>query len=191
MAEAFTAGVKPGGLTNDTEIRILLCYLIQSAAPLTRDSMQGALLEEQLVNYFEFVSALDELENQQLIQPTDQGYIITEKGAVVARTLADDLPRSVRESAILAVIRLQSWAHRAAENHAQVLHDDGGYRVVCSIRDEGQPESFRLELAMPDNLTAEEVKNRFIARGSQIYNTLLECLTQPLSDAERPPEAVL
>ena len=41
--------------------------------------MQGALLEEQLVNYFEFVSALDELENQQLIQPTDQGYIITEK----------------------------------------------------------------------------------------------------------------
>ena len=191
MAEAFTAGVKPGGLTNDTEIRILLCYLIQSAAPLTRDAMQGALLEEQLVNYFEFVSALDELENQQLIQPTDKDYIITEKGAVVARTLADDLPRSVRESAILAVIRLQSWAHRAAENHAQVLHDDGGYRVVCSIRDEGQPESFRLELAMPDNLTAEEVKNRFIARGSQIYNTLLECLTQPLSDAERPPEAVL
>ena len=44
MAEAFTAGVKPGGLTNDTEIRILLCYLIQSAAPLTRDAMQGALL---------------------------------------------------------------------------------------------------------------------------------------------------
>ena len=116
---------------------------------------------------------------------------MTPKGATVAEELAYDLPRSVRESAILAVIRLQSWAHRAAENHAQVLHDDGGYRVVCSIRDEGQPESFRLELAMPDNLTAEEVKNRFIARGSQIYNTLLECLTQPLSDAERPPEAVL
>ena len=34
---AFTAGVKPGGLTTSTEIRILLCYLIQHAGtPLSR-----------------------------------------------------------------------------------------------------------------------------------------------------------
>ena len=37
MAEAFTAGVKMGGLTNDTEIRILLCYLIKSVGPVTRE----------------------------------------------------------------------------------------------------------------------------------------------------------
>ena len=61
--------------------------------------------------------------------------------------------------------------------------------MVCIIQDEGQPESFRLELAMPDSLTAEEVKNRFIARGSQIYMSLLEGLTQPLSDNDRPPDA--
>lgn len=58
MAEAFTAGVKPGGLTDDTQIRILLCYLIKTAGPLTRDTLQGALLQEQLVNYFEFADAL-------------------------------------------------------------------------------------------------------------------------------------
>ena len=52
MAEAFTAGVKPGGLTDDTQIRILLCYLIKTAGPLTRDTLQGALLQVQLVNYF-------------------------------------------------------------------------------------------------------------------------------------------
>ena len=39
MAEAFTAGVKMGGLTNDTEIRILLCYLIKSVGPVTREAM--------------------------------------------------------------------------------------------------------------------------------------------------------
>ena len=61
MAEAFTAGVKPGGLTDDTQIRILLCYLIKTAGPLTRDTLQGALLQEQLVNYFEFADALAEV----------------------------------------------------------------------------------------------------------------------------------
>ena len=29
MAEAFTAGVRPGGLTDDTQIRMLLCYLVK------------------------------------------------------------------------------------------------------------------------------------------------------------------
>lgn len=190
MAEAFTAGVKPGGLTDSTEIRILLCYLIKTAGPVTRQTLEGALLQEELVNYFEFAGALGELKHQQLVTVDGKGYKITEKGAKVADTLAEDLPRSVRESAILAVIRLQSWAHRAAQNHAAVEHDANGYKVVCIIRDEGQPESFRLELAMPDALTAEEVKNRFIARGSQIYMSFLEKLTQPLSDNDRPPAAV-
>ena len=190
MAEAFTAGVKPGGLTDSTEIRILLCYLIKTAGPVTRQTLEGALLQEELVNYFEFAGALGELEHQQLVTVDGKGYKITEKGAKMADTLAEDLPRSVRESAILAVIRLQSWAHRAAQNHAAVEHDANGYKVVCIIRDEGQPESFRLELAMPDALTAEEVKNRFIARGSQIYMSFLEKLTQPLSDNDRPPAAV-
>ena len=44
--DAFTAGVKPGGLTSSTEIRLLLCYLIQNAGPLTRQEIETALMEE-------------------------------------------------------------------------------------------------------------------------------------------------
>lgn len=48
--DAFTAGVRPGGLTDSTEIRLLLCYLVKNAGPITR--IENALMEEQLVNYF-------------------------------------------------------------------------------------------------------------------------------------------
>ena len=34
--DAFTAGVRPGGLTNSTEIRLLLCYLVKNAGPITQ-----------------------------------------------------------------------------------------------------------------------------------------------------------
>lgn len=189
MAEVFTAGVKPGGLTSDTEIRILLCYLVKTAAPLTRDAMQGALLQEQLVNYFEFVNALDELEDQQLVELTDKGYVITEKGSVVADTLAYDLPRSVRESAVRAVIRIQSWVHKAAQNKAHVEQDGNEFRVICTIEEMGH-DSFQIQLSMPDRLTAEMVKNRFIAKGSRVYSQLLNLLTEP-SFEDSPPEAVL
>ena len=39
MAEAFTAGVKPGGLTDNLQIRILLCYMIKTAGPITRETL--------------------------------------------------------------------------------------------------------------------------------------------------------
>ena len=189
MAEAFTAGVKPGGLTSETEIRILLCYLVKWAQPLTREAMQGALLEEQLVNYFEFIDALNELQEQQLIETTEKGFVITDKGAVVADNLSFDLPRSVRESAIRAVIRIQSWVHKAAQNKARIEKDGNGYRVICSIEDMGR-DSFQVQLSMPDLLTAEMVKNRFIAQGSEVYSHLLNLLTQPDPRAT-PPAAVL
>ena len=104
-----------GCLTDDTEIRILLCYLIKTAGPVSREILEGALLEEQLVNYFEFSGALAELKRQKLIEEGEKGYTATAKGATVADALGYDLPRSVRESAISAVIRLQRWVHRAEE----------------------------------------------------------------------------
>ena len=136
MAEAFTAGVKPGGLTDNTQIRILLCYLVKTAGPVSRDTLQGALLQEQLVNYFEFSDSLADVEKQQLVTLGEDGqYTITPKGATVADTLAYDLPRTVRESAIRAVMQIQRWRHKAAMNRARIEENDGAYEVWAAIGD--------------------------------------------------------
>ena len=191
MAEAFTAGVRPGGLTDDTQIRMLLCYLVKVAGPVKRETMQGALLQEQLVNYFEFADALAEVEKQQLVTVDEDGrYTITRRGTTVADTLAYDLPRTVRESAIRAVMQIRSWRHRAASNRAVVQEKDGQFSVVCSIADMGS-DVFRMELAMPDKLTAERIKNNFIAHGSDIFPKLLNALTQPGSEDDRPPAGLM
>ncbi|PWM57027.1 MAG: DUF4364 domain-containing protein [Subdoligranulum variabile] len=191
MAEAFTAGVKPGGLTDNTQIRILLCYLVKTAGPLTRDTLQGALLQEQLVNYFEFADALADVERQQLVASDEQEqYSITEKGSTVADTLAYDLPRTVRESAIRAVMQIQSWKHKAAMNRAHIEEEDGEYVVWCAIGDMGS-DVFRLQLAMPDKLTAETIKNNFTAHGSEIYSKVMDMLTQPSTEEDRPPAGLL
>ena len=137
---------------------MLLCYLVKVAGPVKRETMQGALLQEQLVNYFEFVDALAEVEKQQLVTVDEDGrYTITRRGTTVADTLAYDLPRTVRERAIRAVMR---------------------------------SDVFRMELAMPDKLTAEMIKNNFIAHGSDIFPKLLNALTQPGSEDDRPPAAL-
>ena len=101
-----------------------------------------------------------------------------------------DLPRTVRESAIRAVMQIRSWRHRAASNRAVVQEKDGQFSVVCSIADMGS-DVFRMELAMPDKLTAEMIKNNFIAHGSDIFPKLLNALTQPGSEDDRPPAGLM
>lgn len=190
MADAFTAGVKAGGLNDSAQIRILLCYLVKVAGPLPRQTLEGALLQEELVNYFELGSALAEIEKNGLIALAGDGYTITTRGATVADELRTEVPRSVRESATRAVVRIQTWRHKAAANRAWVERRGSAHSVHCAIGEAGD-DIFTLCLAMPDAATAEAVKNRFIARGTAIYAQLMDALTAPGTEDDEPPEGAL
>ena len=93
---AFTAGVKPGGLTTSTEIRILLCYLIQHAGtPLSQGELETALLGEEHVNYFELASNLSDLLEQGFVREENGRYtILTCPAAYGTRPCAPLWPRS-------------------------------------------------------------------------------------------------
>ncbi len=176
--QAFTGGVRPGGLTTSTEIRILLCYLLKSVnIPLTRAEIEGALLGEELVNYFELSDALDKLCELGHLTQTAQGYQVTPSGRDLADTLSSELPRSVRESAINAVLAAQQYKRKLAQHKAQIVKtEDGGWRACCTIEDLGEPV-FSFELYLPDELTANAVKERFITDGDQIFRCMLGLLT--------------
>lgn len=191
MAEAFTAGVRPGGLTDDTQIRMLLCYLVKVAGPVKRETMQGALLQEQLVNYFEFADALAEVEKQQLVTVDEDGGIPLHAAAPPWRTRwPTTCPAPCGRARSAPSCRSAAGGHRAASNRAVVQEKDGQFSVVCSIADMGS-DVFRMELAMPDKLTAEMIKNNFIAHGSDIFPKLLNALTQPGSEDDRPPAGLM
>lgn len=60
---AFVGGVQPGGLTNDFEVKLLVCYLLDSLKqPLLFEQLGEIFQNTGLVNYFEFVEAVSELE---------------------------------------------------------------------------------------------------------------------------------
>lgn len=182
---AFMGGVKQGGLNSVTEIRLLLCYLIKNSSPVPREVLQESLMQEELVNYFEMAGALADLEKNELAVNENDVYSITDKGVLIADTLADDLPRSVRQCATRAVLRALAWRRKAAQHKAVILNTESGCRVDCSIADMGE-EVFSLSLGMPDLATAEAVKERFIADGSNIYALLLNSLTEPLPQEDIP-----
>lgn len=181
--DAFTAGVRPGGLTNSTEIRLLLCYLIKNAGPITRQEIENSLMEEALVNYFEIGSCLDDISRQNLVSATRGRYTITEKGRKVAQELEYDLPRSVRERAVAAVLRTQTWERKSAEYNAEITNKkkDGHCTVHCTIK-ALDSELFSLDIGAPDRLSAELIQKQFVLKGNEVYSLLINKLTEENED---------
>ena len=175
---AFTAGVKPGGLTTSTEIRILLCYLLrQAGVPLPRREIEAALLGEELVNYFELASNLSELCEQGFLREEEGGYTVESAGAEIAETLADDVPLSVREAAVRAALSARQFAYREAQHHVEIAPaEGGGYAVRCSLQDMGS-DVFSVSLYLPDRMTAQLTREKFIENGDHIYRLMLAALT--------------
>ena len=92
-------------------------------------------MEEALVNYFEIGSCLDDITKQALVTLTGDSYTITDKGRKVAQELAYDLPRSVRERAVAAVLRCQTWARKEAKYSARITEKaDGHCTVRCTVK---------------------------------------------------------
>ena len=105
-------------------------------------------------------------------------YTITDKGRKVAQELAYDLPRSVREKAVAAVLRSQTWARKEAEYSARISEKANGH---CSVRCQVKAldsELFCLDIGTPDRLSAEMVKKQFILKGNEIYQMLITKLTE-------------
>lgn len=171
--DAFTAGVKPGGLTSSTEIRILLCYLMQSVpAPLSQTELQNALLGEELVNYFELADGLHGLCQSGLAKEENGRYILLPPGREIASTLLHSVPLSVRETGVRAAVAAQQFARKEAQHKAVITHLENGYMLRCSIDDMGS-EVFSFSLYLPDSASAALVKQQFIERGGEIYRLML------------------
>lgn len=176
-SQLFTEGVKPGGLTSGTEIRILLCYILGNVnKPVTRQQLEKVLLGEELANYFAMADSIAQLLEQGLVTGDDTGYIVTKQGREVALTLADEVPRTIKETAVRGVIRAQEYDAKVASNKSEIINNETGRLVRCSIGDD-TGKLFQMELYMPDELSASMAKDCFIDKGDQVYKLVLASLT--------------
>jgi len=179
MGNAFTAGVKPGGLTTTTEIRILLCWLAARAKPpLTRAELETALLGEELVNYFELANHLTGLCERGFLREENGRYTILPAGAEIAAMLGKDLPRSVRETAERAADAAQRRTRLQKQHPVRIVPaaSGQGFHVEGALRDMDS-DIFSFSLFVPDEKTAQQVRGHFIEKGDEIYRMVLSALT--------------
>ena len=192
MADAFTAGVAPGGLISSQHVKLMVCYILaRIGKPISRDDMLSLLQYEEIANYFEVVQAIDDLNKGGTIRRTDapfEEYEITNDGEEVVAELYRDLPYTMREKALKAAIKMMARNRSEAENRVEMVETDVGVNVTCSVMDIDRP-ILTITLLVPDMDQANLVKETFLDNPLKVYSGSIALLTGDYKAVKKQFEA--
>ena len=179
MADAFMAGVEPGGLTSVQEIRILLCYMLQSvAAPIPRDALTDIITAGGMANYFDTEEAIEDLIRlQHLVQTEDRLVATTVTGNQIGESLGVRIPYTLRERSVKAALQLLKRRKVEQDNKVDIRKtEEGGYEVTCTVMD-GERVLLSVTLPVSDSWQAEQIKEQFLTDPALLYRSNLAVLT--------------
>jgi hypothetical protein len=185
--EAMDAGIEPGGLRDENEIKILICYLLKtSGRPMSFDVLSQALQRDGLVNYFGFAQSLKELASSGHVLCDAGGlYRVTQLGDETAATFERRLPLSVREKAVRAAAGMLERERLKAENKVNITKTGSGYTVECRVL-YGGDELLALRALVPDMAQAKLMECRFLSAPEKVYSGALALLTGSSEQDENP-----
>lgn len=179
MADAFMAGVEPGGLTNVQEIRILLCYMLHTVeAPIPRDALTDIITAGGMANYFDTEDAIEDLIRlQHLVQSEDKLVATTVTGNQIGDSLGVRIPYTLRERSVKAALKLLKRREVERDNKADIRKlQEGGYEVTCTVMD-GERALLSVTLRVSDPWQAEQIKEQFLTDPALLYRSNVAVLT--------------
>ena len=177
--DTFDEGINPGGMRSKNEIRILICYLIKSVkAPVSKELILESLQKDGLANYFEASACFDDLvKNRHITVNVNNKYTLTEDGRMIATQLEDSLAYTVKEKAFHCVMMLLEKEKTERENKVEIVKNERGYNVKCSITSE-ELTILSLEFYVPDYEQAKLVKKNFRKNPELLYKTTISVLSK-------------
>lgn len=167
------AGVGIGGLTDKYDIKILICYLINSIEhPITKEQLDYIMHDGQFANYFSFCNAYSELLESGHIEEVDGIIKLNELGELTTKKLQTNLPKSLRDNIVDAAIGLLASIKYKTENEVNIEPYKNGYLVKCIIHDTDF-DLLSFEIYAPDILQAEKIKEKFWQDPAKLYQNLI------------------
>ncbi len=178
--DAFDAGIDPGGLRKRSNVRLLICYIINSVdEPLRKDIVVTVMQKNGIANYFEILDAFNDLYKKQNIILADEKndlYTVSESGKLIASNLSSELPLTIRERALASVMEILMQEKSEKENRVDIKKIDNGYMVDCHISG-GKNDLFGCQIYVPDSKQAKIVKRNFQSNAEMIYKTMIAAIT--------------
>ena len=179
--DAFSVGVEFGGLVDTSQIKSLIGYLLRETdAPLSADSLRRVLTEQGLANYFDVSEAIAELVRtgivEQQIESDRDMLVLTQRGRIAMPELEKDVPKSVREKALAAMLLQTVRERNAQQTHIDVEPSGDGFQVTFRIDDTLGDSLLRVHVYAADLVQVERMKTNFLKDPAKFYSGILASL---------------
>ncbi|MBQ8338313.1 MAG: DUF4364 family protein [Oscillospiraceae bacterium] len=183
----FMQNVKTGGPATIFDIKVMLCYLLNSLnKPISAEDLLNVMMSEELVNYFEYESAMAELvkggQVEKFVSDSEEEfYQISKNGAALVVDLESSLAMSLKSRVVAAAIKVLTFKQNAEENNVEVTAaEGGGYNLTLEVPGEPQPLC-KLQLYFPERLQAEMARDGFLTNPTLVYAAILAALSGDLT----------
>ena len=175
--DAIDAGIEPGGLRRRSNVRLLICYIIDCVnKPVKKDYVVASMQKNAIANYFEILDAFNDLVHKKNIIAADEEnelYVLSKSG----------------KRAVSTVLELIMQEKNEAENIAEIKKIKNGYMVKCRVTDE-DIDLFSFQLYVPDSKQAKLVKKNFQTNAEMIYKMMIAAITHNSDFAEQTLEDI-
>ncbi len=192
--DAIEEGIEPGGLRTTSSIRLLICYILDTMGkPVRQEYVVTAMTQNSIANYFDIIDAFVDLRNKKniiLVDKSQDTYTVSKTGKLIASSLGDDLPLTIRERAFASVCDLFMREQNKNENSVEIIKQTRGYMVDCHING-GDHDLLRFQLYVPDSKQARLVKKNFQNNPEIIYKTMIATITRNSDFAKNALEDII
>lgn len=175
--DAYTYGIKDGGLRSVSAINLLVCYVIaNSAVKLTSKNICDAVSQGGIANYFETTQAISRLVRESIILEDEDGFLTaTEECKKLTEVIENDLPYTVREASIKISKKLAEIDMYKKENKVEITEEGGVYYVTMHITDKNT-DFMVLKLIASTKEQAVVIKEKFLSDPTKIYDNLINSI---------------
>lgn len=180
--DAYPVDDTIGGIRSTEKIKIIICYiLINSDAEITRDTIQSALYDNSIANYFEISQAIDDLLKVGAIKENNEILAATEKGIQIANDLKNELSVFIKNKAIRATALTSVLEKRMKENDVFISKVDAKkYKLDIKMHsglDNGNDDLLNISVFVTDEVQAQIMKQTFLNNPVKLYEKVIEALT--------------
>ena len=180
--DAFPVDDTVGGIRSTEKIKIIICYiLINTEAEVSRDTIQSALYDNSIANYFEISQAIDDLLKVGAIKECNNILSATEKGIQIAKDLKDELSVFIKNKAVRATALTSVLEKRTRENDVSITKiDSKKYKLEITMHsglDDGNDDLMNVSVFVSDEVQAQVMKQTFLNNPVKLYEKVIEALT--------------
>lgn len=161
------------------DIRIFICYLLDSFGTLSGKQINDIAVLSDSVNYFDLVDALSGMEGKDLVSVTQEGnekiYGLLPHGELALNEFLSRIPRSIQEKSYDAGKKVIEQTRLDKSIRCFITKNENNtYTLTVRFLNEiGGPDMMKIEVFAPTREQAEKMQKRFLQNPSEIVaNTM-------------------